>query len=154
MTTKTKPAAFTWDEKTTNRAIEMYKTLLADEGKDVANTNDSLLVIAKEIGAKSAQAVRSKLSSAKVYEKAAQARSVGGKVKTAKVHYIRAIRKAAENLGIEVTGRKFESLEQGVGTDLQLLVAVIEKATGEKLVINPDAPTSEAKAPKQVTAKA
>lgn len=152
-TTAKKVTGFEWNKETETQATELYLALIEAQGLEVANTNDALGSVAKEVGAKSAQAIRSKLSALKVYQKAAQARKVGGKVKTQKVHYVRAISKTAEKLGIDVTGRKFESLESAVASDLQMLVSVIEAATGESIVVNPEQP-SEAATPKQITAKA
>lgn len=150
MTNKAK--AFEWNKENEATITAAYQLLIEESGLAEANTNDSLGKIAKQVGAKSAQAVRSKLSALKVYEKADKPRSVRGTVKTQKVHFIRALQKVAQENGVELTGRKFESLEQGVGTDLQLVVDLLEAVTGEKILVNPD--QQEAPAPKQETAKA
>lgn len=150
--TKQVAATFEWNEATVTKATELYEALIANVGVSEANKNDSLGTIAKEIGAKSAQAVRSKLAAAKVYQKAAAPRKVGGTVKTAKVHFVRALQKVAIDNGIELNPRKFESLESGVGADLQDLIKLVEALSGDKVVVNPDAETAQA--PKQETAKA
>ena len=69
------------------------------------------------------------------------------------MHYIRALQSTAKDLGVDLTGRKFDSLEQGVATDLQLVIDLLSKATGKTIIVNPEA-TEEAPAPRQETAKA
>lgn len=146
---------FEWNAETVSKATELYQALIADQGVETANTNDELGKIAKEIGAKSAQAVRSKLANEKVYEKADKPRSVAGTVRTQKAHYIKALVKAGKKLGVDMAGtRELASLEQGVAADLKLVVSMLEAATGESIPVNPQAATVEAKVPKQETAKA
>lgn len=145
----TKNAGFEWNKETTEKAVSIYQAKVEAEGCEVANTNDSLGEIAKAVGAKSAQAIRSKLSTEKVYQKAAKARRVGGVVKTAKVHYIRALQNFAEEQGVELSGRKLESLEQGTTADLQNVITMLETVSGEKIAVGP-----EPAAPKTETAKA
>jgi len=152
-TTTAAKAGFEWNETTVSKATELYQALIESDGLEIANSSDSLGKIAKAIGAKSAQAVRSKLSNEKVYQKAEKARSVRGVVRTQKVHYIRALQSTAKDLGVDLTGRKFDSLEQGVATDLQLVIDLLSKATGKTIIVNPEA-TEEAPAPRQETAKA
>ncbi|AXQ66772.1 DNA binding protein [Vibrio phage vB_VpS_PG07] len=160
--TKQTVAGFEWNKETESQATTLYRELVAEVGLETANTNVELGKIAKAVGAKSAQSVRSKLSTLKdeegepVYQKAAKARSVRGKVKTQKIHYIRALQNLATANGVEVTGRKFESLEQAVGSDLELIVELAEALSGKQVIVNPDDTQAdeEAKVPRQETAKA
>lgn len=149
---KSTKATFAWNETNVAQAVKLYLEEKEENGLESANSNDFLGSIAYEIGAKSAQSVRSKLSNEKAYIKAETPRKVGGKVRTQKVHYVRALQSVMKTQGVELTGRKLESLENATASDLQLIVDLAEAVTGEKIVVNPEAP--EAKAPKQETAKA
>lgn len=142
---------FEWNAETLAEAVKLYKAQLEIDAT-VANSNDFLGSIAKAIGAKSAQAVRSKLAAAKEYVKPDAPRSVRGTVRTQKAHFIRALQQVAKDNDVELTGRKFESLESATGADLQLVVTLLEAATGETIEVNPQA--KAASVPKQETAKA
>jgi DNA polymerase III delta subunit len=61
-----KPASFSWDEKNQAVIVEAYKTEQAANAQN-ANSTKFLATVAALVGAKSAQAVRSKLSSMKEY---------------------------------------------------------------------------------------
>lgn len=144
-------ATFEWNEETTNKAVSMYEELIANNDVSTANSKASLEAIAKEIGAASAQSVRSKLSNEKVYQKAATPRKVGGTSKITKAEIVRGLQKAAQSKGVELNPRKLESLEHGTGADLNNLVDLLN-AYGAGITFG--ATEQEAPAPKQVTAKA
>lgn len=129
-TVNTASTSFSWDEETTAKALTMYQTMVDESGVEFANEN--LKVIASELGAKSASAVRSKLVSAKAYVKADQPRKVGGGSSIRKIHYVRALTKAAEEKGIELESDALDSLESSKMSALKILaeLAGIE-VTGE-----------------------
>lgn len=125
-TEKTKSVAFSWDEPNTEKAITMYKAILEAEGPEVANEQSNLKAIAQAVGAKSASSVRSKLTSAKVYVKADTPRKVGGGTTLRKIHFVRALSKKAEELGIEADSDSFDSLESAKMSTLKLLAEMME----------------------------
>jgi hypothetical protein len=61
-----KPAVFAWNEKNQTVIVEAYKAEQASNAQN-ANSTKFLATVAALVGAKSAQAVRSKLSSMKEY---------------------------------------------------------------------------------------
>lgn len=127
-----KPAGFEWNDETTAKAVALYEKALADGGAESANENSSLLAIAKELGAKSGSAVRSKLVSAKVYQKADQPRKVGGGSSVRKIHYVRALVKAANDKGLEIESDELDSLESSKMTALKILTDLLDiKVTAE-----------------------
>ena len=117
--TVTKSTAFEWNEETTNKATTLYTTMVDESGVEFANEN--LKTIASEVGAKSAAAVRSKLVSAKVYVKADTPRKVGGGSSIRKIHYVRALVKAAKEKGMEIDGDALDSLESSKMSALKIL---------------------------------
>lgn len=114
--------AFVWDEDTTAKATSQYLEMLNENGAEHANEN--LKEIAKTIGAKSANAVRSKLVSAKVYVKADAPRKVGGGTSVRKIHYVRALVKAAQEKGLDIDDDAFDSLESSKVSALKALAAL------------------------------
>lgn len=129
-TTKTATAAFSWDEENTAKAGQLYTDMVNESGVEFANEN--LKVIAEKLGAKSAAAVRSKLVSAKVYVKADTPRKVGNGTSIRKIHYVRALVKAAEAKGIELESDALDSLESSKMSALKILVETIGvEVTGE-----------------------
>lgn len=150
MTTKNK--AFEWNAETTSKATELYNQLVEDHGIEAANK--SLDGIAKELGAKSGAAVRSKLSSEKVYQKPATKRKVGGSNKVPKISYIRALQGVAAKNNVELNARNLESLESATVADIQDMIKIVEAVTGEPVKVAGLEAASEPKQPKAETAKA
>ncbi|WCX68694.1 DNA binding protein [Salmonella phage GSW6] len=88
----------------------MYNTFVKDSGIEFANT-DGLKEIAAAVGAASPVSVRSKLTSAKVYQKSDKPRKVGGGSSIRKAHYVRVIAKHAIDSGIVKDADDLASLE-------------------------------------------
>ena len=130
-TTKTeKTAAFSWDKENTAKAGDLYNQMVEESGVEFANEN--LKVIAEKLGAKSAAAVRSKLVSSKMYQKADTPRKVGGGSSIRKIHYVRALVKAAEAKGLEVEADSLDSLESSKMSALKILADIAGvQVTGE-----------------------
>ena len=125
-----KSTAFSWDEENTAKAGDLYTQMVEESGIEFANEN--LKVIAQAVGAKSAAAVRSKLVSAKVYQKADTPRKVGGGSSIRKIHYVRALVKAAEAKGLEVEADALDSLESSKMSALKILADIVGvQVTGE-----------------------
>jgi hypothetical protein len=127
MTNSTKKTAFSWDEKTTAKAIELYNAEVESAGLEVANTTKALNKIAEAIGAKSGQAVRSKLSVEKVYTKIDVTPTGSVKNKPTKVSLVRNLE--------AVLGLKRDTLETldkaNVGDLETLTAAILEMGTVE-----------------------
>ena len=138
--TKAKASKSDWSPEMVEQSVKLYNESIEAIGLQATNTNIELAKIAKEVGAKSANAVRSKLASKSVgaYQTADKARSVRGVVRTQKVHYVRALQEVAKTLNVELTGRQMESLEHSVATDLQLVIDLVAAATGREIIVNPD----------------
>ncbi|CAM0001788.1 DNA binding protein [Vibrio phage D441] len=154
MTNTTKAVkGFEWNKENTATAIEMYETLVANTSVENANSKESLGEIAKEIGAKSAASVRSKLSNEKVYCKAGAKRKVGGTGNVPKISYIRGLQQFAADNQVELNARKLESLESATVADIKDVITLVEAVTGQKVTIA-GLETEEAPAPKAITAKA
>lgn len=125
-TVNAKSTAWSWNEENSEKAITMYKSVLEESGPEVANEQANLKKIADAVGAKSASSVRSKLTSAKVYVKADTPRKVGGGTTLRKIHFVRALGKKAEELGIEADSDSFDSLESAKMSTLKLLAEMLE----------------------------
>ena len=113
-TSKTaKTEKFGWNEENGAVAVSMYEKMLAnpEQGIEYANT-DGLTEIKEAVGANSAVQVRSKLVSAKVYQKADTPRKVGGASSLRKAHYVRVIGKHAVAAGLVKESDDLASLEQ------------------------------------------
>lgn len=145
---------FEWNAETTEQAITLYNEAVDQKGIETANSKTELDAIAKTLGAKSGAAVRSKLSSEKVYQKAAQKRKVGGSNKVPKISYIRALQAVAAKKGVELNARKLESLESATVADIQDMIKIVEAVTGESVEVAGLETASAPKQPKAVTAKA
>ena len=105
-----KSAKFSWNEENTQQAVSMYQQLINENGLDFANS-DGLKEIAKAVGAASPVSVRSKLTSAKAYQKSDKPRKVGGGSSVRKAHYVRVIAKHAIDSGIIKDADDLASLE-------------------------------------------
>lgn len=125
-TVNAKSTAWSWNEENSEKAITMYKAVLEESGPEVANEQANLKKIAQAVGAKSASSVRSKLTSAKVYVKADTPRKVGGGTTLRKIHFVRALSKKAEEMGIEADSDSFDSLESAKMSTLKLLAEMME----------------------------
>ena len=93
-TTKTVSKKSFWNEENTAKAIEIYQRHISEGGAEQANV-DGLAEIVTTLKAAGVVAVRSKLVSAKVYQKTDTPRKVGGGSALRKAHYVRAIAKHA-----------------------------------------------------------
>lgn len=111
--TTTKTEKFAWNETNAAEAIALYEAMLAnpEQGLDYANT-DGLTEIKNAVGANSPVQVRSKLVSAKVYQKADAPRKVGGGSSLRKAHYVRVMAKHAVADGLIEDADDLASLEQ------------------------------------------
>ncbi|WP_349043560.1 hypothetical protein [Brucella melitensis] len=105
-----KAAKFSWNEENTEKAVSMYSEMVAKSGIEFANT-DGLKEIAAAVGAASPVSVRSKLTSAKAYQKSDKPRKVGGGSSIRKAHYVRVIAKHAIDSGIVKDADDLASLE-------------------------------------------
>lgn len=105
-----KAAKFAWNEENTEKAVSMYSEMVAKSGIEFANT-DGLKEIADAVGAASPVSVRSKLTSAKAYQKSDKPRKVGGGSSIRKAHYVRVIAKHAIDSGIIKDADDLASLE-------------------------------------------
>ncbi|AIW03957.1 hypothetical protein EVA08_13855 [Salmonella enterica subsp. enterica serovar Derby] len=105
-----KTAKFSWNEENTEKAVSMYSEMVAKSGIEFANT-DGLKEIAAAVGAASPVSVRSKLTSAKAYQKSDKPRKVGGGSSVRKAHYVRVIAKHAIDSGIVKDADDLASLE-------------------------------------------
>lgn len=105
-----KTAKFAWNEENTEKAVSMYNSFVKDSGIEFANT-DGLKEIAAAVGAASPVSVRSKLTSAKAYQKSDKPRKVGGGSSVRKAHYVRVIAKHAIDSGIVKDADDLASLE-------------------------------------------
>lgn len=117
MTTKeTKKTAFAWDDKNTEEAIRLYN----ESGKD--NSRKALAKIAETIGAKSAQAIRSKLAVEKVYVKN-EAVDTSGKTKTVKVTKVSTVYALETLLGLKK--ESLDTLEKANAKALETLTTAV-----------------------------
>lgn len=105
-----KAAKFSWNEENTEKAVSMYSEMVAKSGVEFANS-DGLKEIAAAVGAASPVSVRSKLTSAKAYQKSDKPRKVGGGSSIRKAHYVRVIAKHAIDSGIVKDADDLASLE-------------------------------------------
>ncbi|EDV1300507.1 hypothetical protein AAC69_002593 [Salmonella enterica subsp. enterica serovar Hadar] len=105
-----KAAKFSWNEENTEKAVSMYSEMVAKSGIEFANS-DGLKEIAAAVGAASPVSVRSKLTSAKAYQKSDKPRKVGGGSSIRKAHYVRVIAKHAIDSGIVKDADDLASLE-------------------------------------------
>lgn len=105
-----KTAKFAWNEENTEKAVSMYSEMVAKSGIEFANS-DGLKEIAAAVGAASPVSVRSKLTSAKAYQKSDKPRKVGGGSSVRKAHYVRVIAKHAIDSGIVKDADDLASLE-------------------------------------------
>ncbi|QAX92093.1 DNA binding protein [Salmonella phage 1-23] len=117
-----KAAKFSWNEENTEKAVSMYSEMVAKSGIEFANT-DGLKEIAAAVGAASPVSVRSKLTSAKAYQKSDKPRKVGGGSSIRKAHYVRVIAKHAIDSGIIKDADDLASLESA---KLETLEAVAQ----------------------------
>lgn len=109
--TATKTEKFAWNETNAATAISMYEGIIASDGLEVANSQ-GLIDIAKAVGAESHVKVRSKLVSAKVYQKSDKPRKVGGGSSLRKAHYVRVLTRHAIEDGLIEDADGLASLEQ------------------------------------------
>ena len=105
-----KTAKFAWNEENSAKAVSMYQEIVAKSGVEFANS-DGLKEIAAAVGAASPVSVRSKLTSAKAYQKSDKPRKVGGGSSIRKAHYVRVIAKHAIDSGIIKDADDLASLE-------------------------------------------
>ena len=105
-----KAAKFAWNEENSAKAVSMYQDIVAKSGVEFANS-DGLKEIAAAVGAASPVSVRSKLTSAKAYQKSDKPRKVGGGSSVRKAHYVRVIAKHAIDSGIVKDADDLASLE-------------------------------------------
>ncbi|WDR22090.1 A2 protein [Salmonella phage vB_SenS_UTK0009] len=117
-----KAAKFSWNEENTEKAVSMYNTFVKDSGIEFANT-DGLKEIAAAVGAASPVSVRSKLTSAKAYQKSDKPRKVGGGSSVRKAHYVRVMAKHAIDAGVIKDADDLASLESA---KLETLEAVAQ----------------------------
>uniref|UniRef100_A0AB37GDW6 A2 protein n=1 Tax=Phage MSP1 TaxID=2801538 RepID=A0AB37GDW6_9VIRU len=117
-----KAAKFAWNEENTEKAVSMYSEMVAKNGVEFANS-DGLKEIAAAVGAASPVSVRSKLTSAKAYQKSDKPRKVGGGSSIRKAHYVRVIAKHAIDSGIIKDADDLASLESA---KLETLEAVAQ----------------------------
>lgn len=117
-----KAAKFSWNEENTEKAVSMYSEMVAKSGIEFANS-DGLKEIAAAVGAASPVSVRSKLTSAKAYQKSDKPRKVGGGSSVRKAHYVRVIAKHAIDSGIVKDADDLASLESA---KLETLEAVAQ----------------------------
>ena len=123
--TATKTEKFAWDEKNSATAIEMYEGIVAADGLEVANSQ-GLIDIAKAVGADSHVKVRSKLVSAKVYQKADKPRKVGGGSSLRKAHYVRVFAQHAIADGLIDDADGLASMEQMKLDQLDVLARMLD----------------------------
>ncbi|EJO9576431.1 hypothetical protein NU597_004369 [Salmonella enterica] len=105
-----KTAKFSWNEENTEKAVSMYSEMIEKSGVEFANS-DGLKEIAAAVGAASPVSVRSKLTSAKAYQKSDKPRKVGGGSSIRKAHYVRVIAKHAIDAGVIKDADDLASLE-------------------------------------------
>lgn len=149
MTQQTKKP-FAWDEKNQAVIAEAYETMLAtDHAK--ANSKEWLGELAKQVGAKSAQAVRSKLSNMKVYQALETTGSTGvKKARITKPVLAACAVQAITDAGVKLEGNAGDTLANANVDALNGIIEAFEKLTG-----NSYAPVvEEAPAPRTETAKA
>ncbi|VCU43832.1 DNA binding protein [Escherichia phage vB_Eco_mar003J3] len=131
-----KAAKFSWNEENTQKAVSLYSEMIEKNGVEFANS-DGLKEIAAAVGAASPVSVRSKLTSAKAYQKSDKPRKVGGGSSIRKAHYVRVIAKHAIDSGIIKDADDLASLESAKLETLeamaQLLGVVdeVKQAAGE-----------------------
>ena len=126
-----KSEKFGWNEENAVIAIDMYQKSVAENGVEVANV-DTLADIMKAVGANSVTQVRSKLVSAKVYQKSDKPRKVGGGSALRKAHYVRAFANAAIDQGIIEDADELASLELPKLETLDVLAKMLDiKVTAE-----------------------
>lgn len=113
-----------WNEENTATATQLYKAALAEHGAEYANT-EGLVEILEAIKAPSTTAVRSKLVSAKVYEKTDKPRKVGGGSTLRKAHYVRAFAKVATENGLIESADDLASLELPKMETLEVLAKML-----------------------------
>lgn len=148
--TNTTKKPFAWDEKNESVIADAYAEQKAiDHAK--ANSKEWLGELAKKVGAKSAQAVRSKLSNMKVYEAIETTASTGGKkARITKPMLAEAACRAITDSGVTLKGNAGDTLANANVEALNAVIAAFEQLTG-----NSYAPTvEEAPAPRTETAKA
>lgn len=88
-----------WNEENTKIVVEAYQLKLSEDGKEAAADNDFLKTLAEKVGAPSEKSVRSKLTTAGVYQKPDAVASVAKTNTVRKEHYVRAL---AHTLNIEL----------------------------------------------------
>lgn len=113
-TTKTaKAEKFVWNEENTATAVSMYEGFIAEGGEGLEYANgDGLKAISEAVGAGSMVKVRSKLVSAKVYQKADTPRKVGGASSLRKAHFVRVFAKHAIEGELIESADDLASMEQ------------------------------------------
>ncbi|QNI21798.1 A2 protein [Salmonella phage 8sent65] len=117
-----KAAKFSWNEENPQKAVSLYSEMIEKNGVEFANS-DGLKEIAAAVGAASPVSVRSKLTSAKAYQKSDKPRKVGGGSSIRKAHYVRVIAKHAIDSGIIKDADDLASLESA---KLETLEAVAQ----------------------------
>lgn len=88
-----------WNEENTKIVVEAYQAKLESDGKEAAAENDFLKTLAEKVGAPSEKSVRSKLTTAGVYQKPDAVASVAKTNTVRKEHYVRAL---AHTLGLDL----------------------------------------------------
>ncbi|QXN67496.1 hypothetical protein [Klebsiella phage vB_Kpn_3] len=129
--TNVKTAKFAWNEENTEKAVSMYQEINEKKGFEFANS-DGLKEIAKAVGAASPVSVRSKLTSAKAYQKSDKPRKVGGGSSIRKAHYVRVIAKHAIDSGIIKDADDLASLEKCKTGNAGRRSAIVRRSGGSK----------------------
>ncbi len=131
-----KAAKFSWNEENTQKAVSLYSEMIEKNGVEFANS-DGLKEIAAAVGAASPVSVRSKLTSAKAYQKSDKPRKVGGGSSIRKAHYVRVIAKHAIDSGIIKDADDLASLESAKLETLDVVAQLlgvaeeVKQAAGE-----------------------
>ncbi|WP_417644676.1 hypothetical protein [Citrobacter freundii] len=131
-----KAAKFSWNEENTQKAVSLYSEMIEKNGVEFANS-DGLKEIAAAVGAASPVSVRSKLTSAKAYQKSDKPRKVGGGSSIRKAHYVRVIAKHAIDSGIVKDADDLASLESAKLETLDVVAQLlgvaeeVKQAAGE-----------------------
>lgn len=115
-----------WNEENGATAVTMYTNMVnnPEQGLEYANTA-GLVEIMTELEAPSIVAVRSKLVSAKAYQKSDKPRKVGGTSALRKAHYVRVMAKHAKEQGLIENEDDMASLELPKLESLEILAKML-----------------------------
>lgn len=117
-----------WTEENSAKAVELYTAALGDKSDTnilEANSSENLTAIMEATGAKSIAAVRSKLTTEKVYMKPSVPRKVGGGAVIRKQHFVRALAAKAIADGVIEEADEFDSLEHAKAPALKALAEML-----------------------------